>query len=243
MLKYLVGICALLMISLASASPIDCPPIPDTFVAEYNLYRNGKLLGVSTSELKRLNNTQFLYSIKSVSTRGLAAFLGVKVSQSSNFTLNNGMIVPSQYRYFQKISFSKDKDIARYNWLAMEVKGTENKDNYQHSLTLGAQDPASVNLHLLLAVCNQETSLTVQVIDGRRIKTHHYLLGEAETVKVPAGSFSSIKSTRLHTKPHRKTIAWHSPKLQFLPVKVEHQDKKNRMLMELKSIRFDRQEN
>ena len=64
------------------------------------------------------------------------------------------------------------------------------------------------------------------IADDKEVESRHFIKQGNETVKTAYGTFDTIKVVMKHDKPGRETIFWLAPKLDFLPVKVSHVDKK-----------------
>ena len=59
------------------------------------------------------------------------------------------------------------------------------------------------------------------------VEARKFVRQGSESVKTNYGTFDTIKVAIKHDKPGRETIFWLAPKLDYLPVKVTHLDKKN----------------
>ena len=64
------------------------------------------------------------------------------------------------------------------------------------------------------------------IADAKEVEGRKFIKQGSETVNTKYGSFNTIKVVMKHSKPGRETIFWLAPKLDYLPVKVSHVDKK-----------------
>ena len=62
--------------------------------------------------------------------------------------------------------------------------------------------------------------------DAKEIESRKFVKQGNEKVTTSYGTFDTMKVVLKHDKPGRETIFWLAPKLDYLPVKVTHVDKK-----------------
>ena len=62
--------------------------------------------------------------------------------------------------------------------------------------------------------------------DAKEIEARKFVKQGNEKVTTSYGTFDTMKVVLKHDKPGRETIFWLAPKLDYLPVKVTHVDKK-----------------
>ena len=67
---------------------------------------------------------------------------------------------------------------------------------------------------------------TYYLADAKEVEARKFVKQGSESIKTDYGTFDTIKVVMKHDKPGRETIFWLAPKLDYLPVKVSHVDKK-----------------
>ena len=199
----------------------------DPYSAEYSLYRGGSTLGTGTVSLKAADKPDcFIYSYLAKPS-WLFRWATGSITERSEFCLIDGLMVPERYRFHRSgigaedDNFSLDFDPERR--VITDHKGME------RDWPIGALDRLQVQLEALRLVEGIELppaprSLTVEVVDDDRIKEYTLAVTGSETIKVPAGSFETVRVERIND-PKKTTRFWVAPALGDLLVKVEQQRK------------------
>ena len=73
---------------------------------------------------------------------------------------------------------------------------------------------------------NSGLKASYYIADAKEVEGRKFVKQGSETISTKYGSFNTIKVVMKHSKPGRETIFWLAPKLDYLPVKVSHVDKK-----------------
>ena len=64
------------------------------------------------------------------------------------------------------------------------------------------------------------------IAEAKEVEARKFVKQGSERVTTSYGTFDTIKVVMKHDKPNRDTIFWLAPKLDYVPVKVSHQDGK-----------------
>ena len=65
------------------------------------------------------------------------------------------------------------------------------------------------------------------ISDAKGVDERRFIKQGTESIKTSYGTFNTIKVVLQHSKPERNTVFWLAPKLDYLPVKVTHNDGKS----------------
>ena len=102
------------------------------------------------------------------------------------------------------------------------------KDDEKRSFAWRADvlDELNAELQIREDLKNGGLKSNYYIADAKEVEGRKFVKQGTETVSTKYGSFSTIKVVIKHNKPGRETTFWLAPKLDYLPVKVSHVDKK-----------------
>ena len=80
----------------APSTTANCSGFPRPYQANYDVYGNGKLLGISSSALSQEENGQWLYRVSTEATKGMGGLLGGEISESVRFVVEAGVLPVEQ---------------------------------------------------------------------------------------------------------------------------------------------------
>jgi hypothetical protein len=202
-----------------------CDELLRSHIAKYDVYRNGKLLGTSTSELSRDSNGHWLYQVSTRATKGLGGLLGGQIHESARFTVVAGMLQPEHYDLSQKVAFSKVKRTADFDWKENRARGKNKRKNWQLALQGDESDRLSANIRIRMQLATGKSQLSFKTVEKGKFKVRDFEAREAETVVTGMGEMLAIPVHRKHSTSKRTTVTWHAPQLGYLPVRIEHAKK------------------
>lgn len=73
---------------------------------------------------------------------------------------------------------------------------------------------------MMLALQEGKTDVTFNIADGGKLKEYRYRQVGRETLELPAGTFETIKITKLRENRNRETFIWCAPALNYVPVRI-----------------------
>lgn len=221
--------------ALASSCPAEFTP----FTAEYDLYRNGKPLGVTVVELSRENNGAWVYELKSKAKRGLIGLVGAGYEESSRWLAAGERLMPLHFQRRQHVAFSNRSYEAHFDWTAYRAWGRARDREWQvEDLGRDTLDRLLVNLAMVRDLrCGRE-ALSYTVLEKGELDTWRFNRRGETTVTTPVGEYKAVKIAKHHDSPDRVSLTWHAPALDWLAVRIEHQDDKDedRFSMVLRSL-------
>ncbi len=195
------------------------------FSARYDVYRNGRLLGRSEATLKK-SGAQWTYRVSTEANRGLAGFLGGKITERSQFELaEDGTLLSLDYDYQQGIRFSRREGRARFDWDRLQVEGVYKKKDFTLPLVAGQTDRMLINLKLMRQLAEGQQQFAFETVERGNVRQHTYTrTDEISVTDTSEGKLQTVLVNRHHSNPRRQTRSWHAPKLGYLPVRLEQVD-------------------
>ncbi|WP_339064922.1 DUF3108 domain-containing protein [Teredinibacter turnerae] len=187
------------------------------FTAEYE----GKYSGLtitSTRQLEQLDNGKF--QLNSVIKNSFAS-----ITEESQFTFDDGIMVPQSYHYKRKILAFKADENFRFDWPKATVyyeREDKPEKNREFPLELGVLDPALYQLQVQRAVAAGHTKIDVTFVKSSKIKTLHFKKTGEETLQLGDKSYQSILVERDNRDDDKETRLWIVPDLNYQIARVEH---------------------
>jgi len=220
-MKSVVHLTFLLLLPFALAAQ----EIPD-FSANYLV----KLNGLQAGELKRnlSTNADGSRQFKSASkAKGVFSFFKPDlVEETSTWNFLGSQIRPQHYLY-ERTGGKKEKHMSLdFNWQTNQLYIDDKKQPWQLKLESGTLDKLVYQLALMSDLADEQTSFIYRIADGGKLKTYDIRIIEQEVITTPLGKIDTIKLIRYRDdKNKRQTTLWCAPKLNYLPVKLEHTEK------------------
>lgn len=215
---------------LASADAIDLTPFKATYTAQWK----GMTAGVSTLELRRAGENQYVYeSVNKARGMFRLAFPDALV-QASTFRVDDSKVTPLKFRG----SDEKERPIdLKFDWTAMRVTGVAKGNQVDLELPEGAQDPMSLQIASLRSLASGEVSPTVWMMDGDKLKEYELKLEGRERIETGLGPLDTLIYTSRRAGSDRVTRTWVAPAIGYLPVKAQRiRGKKVEVTLEIESL-------
>lgn len=233
----LLALSLVMPVTGALASP--CTTDFEPFTAEYDLYRNGDLLGTSMVKLSRDDSGTWVYELESKARRGIIGFVGAGYEESTRWLKSGDRLMPLTFRRKQHVAFSNRSYEAHFDWTANRAWGRARDREWQVA-DLGGDtlDRLLVNLALVRDLRCDRQELVYKVLEKGDLDTWRFNRQGKSTVATLHGEYRAVKIAKQHDNPHRESLTWHAPALDWLAVRIEHQDDadEDRFAMVLRSL-------
>jgi len=203
------------------------------FQVDYQLSRNGNVLGQATLSLSRDQHGHYTYSNRSRGDNGLAALLRLKVDETSRFQWTGAQIRDLDYRYQLRSLFKNTLRQIRFDWNTHLVQVNEAGQTQKFPTRSGVVDR---NLSVLLlgyaVATGQRGELTVPVAMRDRISMQRYRISPStQRISTPAGGFDAYEVQR--SNADNGIRAWFAPPL-LAPVRmIQHSGKNDTLELQL----------
>lgn len=189
------------------------------FEASYQFSYNGKNMGSATRTLSKSgNNWTYVFAAKA---GGIAS-----ATETSRFTFNNGKIGSSSFSRSSKVLVHNNTMSINFNPSSKSISTKKDDEKRSFAWRADVLDELNAELQIREDLKNSGLKGNYNIADAKEVEGRKFIKQGSETVNTKYGSFNTIKVVMKHSKPGRETIFWLAPKLDYLPVKVSHVDKK-----------------
>lgn len=226
---------SLLVVVSPQAFAKECGSEPVPYQAEYSLSRKGKPAGSMQVVLEQKSDGNFVYRMD---TRVKWGIMSPRISQQSDFTWKDGVVLPISFRSTQKVSFYKRKELVDLNWEKQTAIGRKKRVDFAMDVHPGVQDKLTIYLLLARKLCKGEYTIDAPVVSGPVLQTHHYRFQAKEILETMLGTLDTIHIRRGNDGDEKQTDLWHAETIGFLPVKLVYRNKNNITTMTLNEISF-----
>lgn len=199
--------------------------MPPDFKASYEVTRGSMKIGNSTIELITGNNGTYTYKSRSWPVRWVAWFLKDKLNETSKGRITGNGIRPDSYHYQRTGGSSEREAKLDFNWEDMSVENNVEDSRWKMEIPPGTLDKLVSQLGMMYALANGETDINFNIADGGKLKEYRFKVVGEETLELPAGTYRTIKITKLRDNNKRETYIWCAPELNYLPVRIWQREK------------------
>ena len=214
--KKLGFVAASAVVTLASASQAFAM---SPFQASYQFNYNGKNVGSATRSLSQSgNNWTYAFTAKAA---GMAS-----ASETSRFSFSNGKISSSSFSRTSKILVHNNTMSIRFNPSAKTINTKKDDKTRSFAWQAGVLDELNAELQLREDLKASGLKSSYLIADAKEVEARRFVKSGTERVTTSFGTFDTVKVILKPSKPNRSTTFWLAPKLDYLPVKVTHQDGK-----------------
>ena len=215
--KWLSGL--LLLAGLLANTTLLAGDLPD-FEASYILKRGSLRIGSSNIEFRSDKDGSYVYESHSWPSRWVAWLLKDRLHESSRGNFIDGSLRPDNYHYLRTGGSREREADLSFDWKQNRVRNHVEGSLWEMEIPTGTVDKLASQLGMMLALRAQKHDVTFKVADGGRLKEYRFKVIGHETVEVPAGTFETVKITKLRDNKDRVTYVWCAPALNYLPVRI-----------------------
>jgi hypothetical protein len=190
------------------------------FQASYQFNYNGKNMGSATRTLSKSgNNWTYVFAAKA----GAVA----SASETSRFGFNAGKISYNSFSRTSKILVHNNTMSINFNPSSKTINTKKDDKARSFAWKAGVLDELNAELQIREDLKGVGMKSTYLIADAKEVEARQFIKQGSEKIKTSYGTFDTVKVVMKHDKPGRDTIFWLAPKLDYLPVKVTHQDGKS----------------
>jgi hypothetical protein len=195
------------------------------FKATYELTRGSMKIGNSTIELSTSGNGSYTFKSRSWPVNWMAWFLKDKLYETSSGRFTENGIRPEQY-YYLRTGGSREREARlTFDWESMRVQNDVEDSKWDMDIPAGTLDKLVSQLGMMHALDAGKTDVTFSIADGGTLKSYRFRVIGEETLDTPAGTFETVKITRVRDNNKRETYFWCAPDLHYLPVRIWQREK------------------
>ena len=132
--------------------------------------------------------------------------------KSVSGTLGETGVRPDTYHYSRSGGSRERKAELSFDWQAMSVSNHVEDSRWEMEIPAGTLDKLVSQLAMMLALRNGETDVSFNIADGGKLKEYRFRVVGEETLELPAGTFDTVKITKLRDNKKRETYIWCAPR-------------------------------
>ncbi|WP_445116695.1 DUF3108 domain-containing protein [Acinetobacter sp. WZC-1] len=221
-LRMATGILTSLLLAGVSGNVLAMSP----FQASYQFAYNGKNVGSATRTLsKNGNDWTYVFAAK-------AAALA-SASETSRFSFDNGKISANSFSRNSKVLIHNSTMNINFNPATKTINTRKDDKARSFPWQAGVLDELNAELQVREDLKNGGLKNGYAIADAKEVESRQFVKQGNETVKTAFGTFDTIKVVMKHDKAGKNSVFWLAPKLDYLPVKMTHQDGKTSYSMSL----------
>jgi hypothetical protein len=196
--------------------------LPKAFHASYSVEKSGLALGTMQSSLK-YKGKHYSYH-KMTKATGLAALLsGDVLLENSDGDIKSGHLISKRYLRHHK-SKKKNKKDQFYFKNRNTVKGLYNTKSYSLTVPPKTIDPTLLELHLMQNFSENRRQRHYNVVDRGQLKQYTFQNLGIVTLKLTQQTYVCEKVRISRKNSNTQTTLWLAKKLNYFPVRIQHND-------------------
>ncbi len=163
------------------------------------------------------------------------------VNESSEFTVDNGLIKPRKHFYQQTSGGKKNRDW-HFDYSKNTVTNVNPKDPWSLPLQAKAQDRFSYQLQMGLDLAcrgNSTADLAYFIPDDNNYDEYRFAYLGTETLDTALGQVETVKLERSRSNNTRKDIIWLAPQWNYQMVLLRHIEKGETTDTKILSLELD----
>lgn len=187
------------------------------FNASYQFAYNGKNVGSATRQLVQSGNAwTYTFSAK-------AAALA-SATETSRFVFNNGQIQSNSFNRTSKVLIHNNKLSINFNPSSKIISTQKDDKARSFAWKAGVLDELNAELQVREDLKAAGLKGTYYIADAKSADARQFIKQGTEAIKTPYGTYNTIKVLLKHDNANKSSIFWLAPQLDYLPVKMAHQD-------------------
>lgn len=225
---------------LLVATAVAAAPTP--YRAEYEVMRNGKLLGRAQVSLQRVDASGWELRSDTRATEGMANLAGAQILEVSTLAWVDGRPESTSYRYRQDVAWRSRERSVEFDAAGGVILSRDRDREYRFDWQRGVLDRQSVVLALAQDIeAGARGEIGYTVVDRDEFGLQRYRIGRIERIDTPAGRLRARRVERVRSDARgRSTTSWHDATRGFLPVRVlQHEPDGDSFEMRLISMTRD----
>ncbi|KQZ60418.1 hypothetical protein ASD53_03280 [Lysobacter sp. Root559] len=181
----------------------------EPFVADYQVYNSGKVLGDATMQVVP-SGGHWRIDLDIRAEHGMLGLAGAAAQQSTVFDLVGETYRPLSQALLRKVAFSKRRVVGVYDWNKLSAHWTGDvKEARQKPIALQEGDMSGLLINLaVIRDAQPGKTLSYRFVDGGRARPHQYVVAqELESVSVADMGYSAMRVNRVQSG-NEETVIW-----------------------------------
>ncbi|MDZ7752351.1 MAG: DUF3108 domain-containing protein [Gammaproteobacteria bacterium] len=211
--------------------------LPESFMAEFAVTSNGSSIGRTTWTLDAVDEGRYRFRSETRATGFMSLLFSGRRTEQSLWTHHEGRVRPLAYRYVRTGRKAREVEVI-FDWDAGQAINRHEGNSWKLDVTAGTQDKLVYLLALMQDLARGARDLVYPIADGGYLKEYAIERQARERLDTPLGTFHTVRLYRQDPKGKRHTTLWAAPELDYLPVKVQQDEKDGDVLaMTLESLK------
>lgn len=194
----------------------------EPFHGEYEVFQDGDRIGTARLKLLAVTPGRWIFTTVSEGEGGMAGFLGARIEESSTLVEQDGQLGTRDYHYKQEVAWRDRERSLKVDLATGAVEESDRKRRWNYR----TKGPV-LDRHALVLAVSQDLARAGQaqahaVAHKGEITQWTFEQGAPESVTTEAGQFKAVRLERIRENSERRTISWHAPQFDWLPVVIEH---------------------
>lgn len=181
----------------------------EPFVADYQVYNSGKVLGDATMQVVP-SGGHWRIDLDIRAEHGMMGLAGAAAQQSTVFDVVGDTYRPLSQALVRKVVFSKRQVIGIYDWNKRSARWTGDvKESRQKPIALLDGDMSGLLINLaVIRDAQPGKTLGYRFVDGGRVRPHQYVVAqELESVSVADMGYNAMRVNRVQSG-NEETVIW-----------------------------------
>ncbi|PIV36807.1 MAG: hypothetical protein COS34_00675 [Lysobacterales bacterium CG02_land_8_20_14_3_00_62_12] len=204
--------------ALAETTPPAAPLAP--FELQFDVARNGKVQGEASVHLRQNPDQSWEFETFSRGTRGAAAFIGVKIRETSVFRWQQSTPQTLRYAYSQKVGFSSRARSFQVDPEQHWIRGRDADGPFELRDTVAVVDRHLLTLAIASDLQAGKSEFRYQVANKHSISEYRYEVTGKESILLGGQPLETVRVERIRSNPGRVTTVWIAPARGYLPVRT-----------------------
>jgi len=191
------------------------------FVAVYALSQNGLRIGAMERRFELPGDGRYRFVSRMYTTGIAALFAALAIDEESRGRVAQGKYAPEHYVYRHS---RKHKQFSlRFDHARAEVERADG--GWRASAPPDVQDKLAYQIQLMADLAAGLAAARYTVADKNKLKDYRFERDGEEDIATAMGPVRALKLERIQTGSARRTTIWAAATLDWLPVRVDYQEK------------------
>jgi len=221
--KILRMLAAIWLVAAAAATHAEVPAVSSAIQGFHTAYelRYAGLRADATIDLKPTETPgEYLYSV-TTKTRGLARLIRPgTATEVAKFIYDHNGFRPLSYHLDDGVPKEENDSDVQFDWAKGTAVCRHESQTVELQIQVGMLDRLTSDIVAIQSLRDGRPLGEFDVVDRNEIQRYEFTPQGEETIKVPAGTFKTIKYLRGKPGSSRATMIWFAPDAAYLPVKL-----------------------
>ncbi len=202
--------------AVSGADPVSIQGFHTVYELRYSALRADATIDLQAADAPN----EYLYSV-TTKTRGIARLIRPgTATENARFVYDAGGFRPLSYHLDDGVAKAENDSDIQFDWENGIAKCVHETATVELQISPGMLDRLTADIAAIQELRNDRPLTGFELVDRNEIRRYEYTLQGEETIKVPAGTFKTVKYLRSRPGSSRATLIWFAPDMAFLPVKM-----------------------